>query len=114
MKYELPIEVRNYFELGRKKVRTVIANDNFTLSITFDNNETRIYDMNKTLAGDVFAPFRKIENFKRVYVDSHGCIAWDIDPNVNSEDVWSNKVDLCPDSCYIYSVPTQAGTTMTG
>ena len=28
-----------------------------------------------------------------------------VDPDVDSEKVWSNKVDLCPDSCYIDSVP---------
>lgn len=31
--------------------------------------------------------------------------AWDIDPNIDSNKVWSNKVDLCPDGCYIDSVP---------
>lgn len=31
--------------------------------------------------------------------------AWDIDPDVDSDVVWSNKVDLCPDSCYVDSVP---------
>ena len=33
------------------------------------------------------------------------CIAWDIDPNIDSHQVWNNKVDLCPDTCYIDSVP---------
>ena len=27
------------------------------------------------------------------------------DPNVDSEVVWNNKVDLCPDCCYVDSVP---------
>lgn len=105
-KYDkLPPEVKAYFENGRKKIKQVIANDNFTLSITFDNGEIRIYDMNETLKGKVFEPFRDLTNFKRVYIDDCGCIAWDIDPNIDSEKVWNNKVDLCPDSCYIYSIP---------
>lgn len=49
----------------------------------------------------------KIESFRRVYVDDTHCVAWDIDPDVDSEQVWSNKVDLCPDSCYLDSVPIQ-------
>ena len=55
--------------------------------------------------GTVFEPFIKLENFRRVYVDDTHCIAWDIDPNIDSNKVWSNKVDLCPDGCYIDSVP---------
>lgn len=45
------------------------------------------------------------QNFERVYVDAQHSVAWDIDPNVDSDVVWSNKVDLCPDTCYIDSVP---------
>ena len=31
-------------------------------------------------------------------------------PNVDSNEVWENKVDLCPDSCYMDSVPVMGGT----
>ncbi len=47
----------------------------------------------------------KPENFRRVYVDDTHCIAWDIDPSIDSAKVWNNKVDLCPDGCYIDSIP---------
>lgn len=57
--------------------------------------------------GTVFEPFIKPENFRRVYVDDTHCIAWDIDPNIDSGKVWRNKVDLCPDGCYIDSVPIE-------
>lgn len=55
--------------------------------------------------GTVFEAFSDWNNFSRVYVDRESCIAWDIDPNVDSEVEWSNKVDLCPDTCYIDSIP---------
>ena len=103
--YDTPAEVKEYYTNGQRSVIKVTGNDNFTLTILFDNGEQRIYDMKKTLLGDVFAPFRDIHRFKEVYVDDKGCIAWDIDPHVDSNIVWSNHVDLCPDSCYIYSVP---------
>ena len=45
--------------------------------------------------------------FKRVYVDSTHSISWDKDPNIDSEKVWSNIIDLCPDSSYIDSVPIE-------
>lgn len=42
-------------------------------------------------------------NFCRVYLDESHCVSWDIDPNVDINEVWSNKVDLCPDTCYVES-----------
>ena len=82
-----------YFAGGKKKIVGVVANRDFTLTISFDNGEKRLYDMRPLLKkGTVFEPF----------TDS---IAWDIDPNVDSNKVWNNKVDLCADECYIDSVP---------
>lgn len=95
-----------YFASGRKRIVSVSANDNFSLNIVFDNGEVRTLDCKPFLKeGTVFAPFLEIENFKRVYLDDCHCIAWDIDPAVDSEKVWSNKVDLCSDTCYMDSVP---------
>lgn len=95
-----------YYASGKKKITKVVPNDDFTLTITFDNGERRLLDMRPFLReGTVFEPFIKYENFCRVYVDDANCIAWDIDPNVDSNEVWNNKVDLCSDSCYIDSIP---------
>lgn len=94
-----------YFAAGKKRITGVVPNNDFTLTISFDNGEKRLYDMRPVLKkGTVFEPFMKLENFRRVYVDDAHCIAWDIDPNIDSNKVWSNKVDLCPDGCYIDSV----------
>lgn len=95
-----------YFASGRRCISSVTARDDFSLRIAFDSGETRILDCKPFLKeGTVFAPFMELENFKRVYIDDCHCIAWDIDPAVDSEKVWSNKVDLCPDTCYLDSVP---------
>lgn len=95
-----------YFAGGRKQIVSVTPNDDFTLTIGFDNGEKRLYDVRPLLKkGTVFEPFALIENFKRVYIDEQHNIAWDIDPNTDSNVVWNNKVDLCPDSCYIDSTP---------
>ena len=89
-----------YFAAGRRKILSVKANDDYTLTLTFDNGEIRRYDVAPLLEpGTVFAPFRKMENFRRVYLDESGS-----DSNV----VWNNKVDLCPDGCYIDSVPVHS------
>ena len=95
-----------YFASGRKQLIDVIANNDFTLTLTFDNGEKRLYDVAPLLKkGTVFETFAEIENFRRVYIDGQHCIAWDIDPTIDIEKVWNNKVDLCPDGCYINSVP---------
>lgn len=95
-----------YFASGRKRITQVVPHEDFTLTLTFDNGEKRRYDMRPLLQeGTVFAPFRTWENFRRVYLDENHCVSWDIDPSVDSNQVWNNKVDLCPDSCYVDSSP---------
>ena len=95
-----------YFAGGRKKITAVKANEDFTLTLTFDNGEKRLYNAAPLLKkGTVFETFANIDNFKRVYLDDTHCVAWDIDPNIDSHTVWNNKVDICPDTCYMDSVP---------
>ena len=43
--------------------------------------------------------------FRRVYLDENAAVSWDIDPETDSLLVWSNKLDLDPDACYVDSVP---------
>lgn len=106
------LKAAKYFASGRKKIISVKANDDFTLIIGFDNGEKRLLDMRPLLIdGTEFEPFKKLENFRRVYIDDTRCIAWDIDPSIDSNVVWSNKVDLCPDSCYINSTPISGDNT---
>ncbi len=100
------LKTAEYFAAGKKQITNVTPNTDFTLTISFNNGEKRLYNMRPYLKkGTVFEPFMNFENFCRVYVDSSHCIAWDVDPNIDSDKVWNNKVDLCPDSCYIDSTP---------
>ena len=99
-------KMAKYFSEGRRRIEAVSPNPNFSLTILFDNGEKRILDMQPLLQPNtVFAPFIEWENFSRVYVDEEHSIAWDVDPTVDSRVVWNNKVDLCPDTCYVDSRP---------
>jgi len=99
-------KMAEYFVSGRRTVVDVEPKENFTLIITFDNDEKRILDMNMSLKpGTVFEKISRWEDFRRVYIDKEKSIAWDIDPNIDSEIDWMNKIDLCPDTCYVDSVP---------
>ena len=94
-----------YFASGRKTITSVTANADYTLLLTFDNGEKRLYDTSHLFTtGSVFNKIKPLADFKRVYLDESHCVSWDIDPNVDSKKVWSNKLDLCPDSCYLDSV----------
>ena len=97
-----------YFAGGTKRLTGAKANPDFTLTLTYEEREERIYDCKPLLdKGGVFVHLRKYENFARVFID-YGAVCWDIDPNVDSNEVWNNRIDLCPDSCYIDSIPACA------
>ena len=94
-----------YYAGGRKRLTGAKANPDFTLTLTYEEREERIYDCKPLLdKGGVFVHLRKYVNFARVFIE-YGAVCWDIDPNVDSNEVWNNRIDLCPDSCYIDSMP---------
>ena len=98
--------IAEYYASGRKQLTAVSPNPNFTLTLTYDHREKRLLDMRPTLAqGGVFAFLRQWENFRRVRLGEMHAVTWDIDPAVDSSVVWDNVIDLCPDSCYVDSVP---------
>ena len=97
-----------YFAGGTKRLTGVKANPDFTLRLTYEEREERIYDCKPLLdQGGVFVHLRKYENFARAFIE-FGAVCWDIDPNVDSKVVWNNRIDLCPDTSYINSVPACA------
>lgn len=76
----------------------------YQLLLEFDNGEHRVYDCKPLMhEGSVFEVLREETLFERVYLDDTHAVAWDIDPNVDSETVWSNKLDISPDTCYVDS-----------
>ena len=70
-----------YFARGRKRLAAVAPQRDFTLLLTYEDGE------------------------QRVYLDDEHVVSWDIDPTVDSNVVWNNKVDICPDGCYVDSMP---------
>lgn len=100
------MELSTYWKEGRKKITAVTAMADYTLVITFGENEKRLLDMKPVLKnGGVFSDIQPLERFQNVYIDDCNCIAWDRNPEIDSEVVWNNKLDLCPDACYLDSVP---------
>ncbi len=91
-----------YFASGRRRAMSVRPLPDKSLLVSFDDGEARLYDMAPVIQpGTVFAFLADEAAFKRVYIDENGDIAWDIDPEVDSTVVWSNKVDVSADTCYL-------------
>lgn len=99
-----------YFAAGRRSIVSVQPKQDFKLLLTFDNGEQRLFDVQPlVLPGTVFSFLSDPSAFARVYLDDAHAVSWDIDPNVDSNLVWSNKLDLSPDVCYVDSTPTEGG-----
>lgn len=95
----------NYFASGRKKPVAVVAQDSARLVVTFDNSEKRLLDMSSWIKdGTVYSILKDGAIFRRCYIDSNNSICWDKNPDIDSEKVWSNKIDLGADTCYLESV----------
>ena len=93
-----------YFSQGRKRPVKVIPLENYTLKITFDNNEVRVFDVNPFIKkGTVFEVLKNFSIFSKCYIDSDYSVCWDKNPGIDSNIVWSNKIDLGADTCYLES-----------
>ncbi|MEW6557315.1 MAG: DUF2442 domain-containing protein [Elusimicrobiota bacterium] len=70
------------------RVKSVVANDDYTLLITFKNGETKTFDMSDYLGFGVFVELKDKNYFKQV---KHfmGTISW------------PHGQDICPDTLYI-------------
>lgn len=74
------------------RVVSVTPNSDYTLLLTFSNQEKRIFDMNKYLNIGIFKELNDIEYFMKVKV-------------VLGSIKWPNGQDLCPDTLYMDSIP---------
>jgi len=76
------------------RVKTVKPSSNYTLLITFKNNEKRIFDVKPYLGKGVFKELKNPTLFNTVK-PFHGSVRWIHDQ------------DFCPDTLYEEGVPVQ-------
>ena len=106
LKMGIPLPYAKYYASGTKRIVSAFPNDDFTVTILFNNGEKRKLDIKPIInEGGVFNHIKAPEAFKRLYVDDTYTICWDIDPNIDSNVVYENKIDLAPEFCYVESVP---------
>jgi len=69
-------------------VKEVVPNDNYVLSVVFDNGETGTLDMKPVLDFGVFQRIKDVAAFRRVRV-SFDTIEWDCGVDLDPEFVYS-------------------------
>lgn len=72
------------------RVIAVKANDDYSLILTFDDQDVRIYQVKPLLNFGVFKELQNLHYFKQVKV-------------VNGTVQWANEQDICPDTLYLES-----------
>lgn len=63
--------------------------DEYKIKLLFNDNKTKIVDLEKELYGQMFEPLKDIEYFKKVSVDQDAITI-----------VWPNGTDFSPDLLY--------------
>lgn len=95
--------VSQYFKEGARKLISIQVELNYCLMLYYSDRTIRRYD----LSGQLYGVFKKLEDyevFSAVFIDDSGNIAWDLDPTVDSNKIWTNRIDICADAAYMDSV----------
>lgn len=101
-------EMAEYYVSGRKELIKVTPYPAGTLILEYGDGERRILDCRKILNDRTREFLQEYENFSRVYLED-GVICWDIDPKVDSKQVWENHIDvILSHTCPYQYVPREA------
>ncbi|HHG85049.1 MAG TPA: DUF2442 domain-containing protein [Bacteroidetes bacterium] len=83
------------------RVKDVKANPDYTLTITFQNGEVKIFNVEPYLDKGIFRELKDLQRFNSVR-PSMGTVRWE------------NGQDFCPDTLYLESVPAAGHNSMSG
>ena len=78
---------------------TTIAAD-YSLLVTFSNGEVIKYSITHLLKNKLEV-LKDYDIFSRAYIDSLGNIAWDINPDIDSNITWENRIDISKETIYL-------------
>lgn len=70
----------------------VVSNDDYTLTITFENEEVKKFDVKPYLNKGIFKELQNLVYFKTVKV-------------IGGTVSWNDRQDFCPDTVYLESIP---------
>ena len=73
------------------KIETAVAAGQNTLIITFDNGETKRYNIRKLLHNEMFSPLKNQAFFKNVKVEPGGyAVYWNDMIDISEYELWKN------------------------
>ncbi len=75
----------------RPRAINVSVKENYILEVTFDNDETKFFDVKPYLTHKAFSELKNKEKFAKVKIDGLSIS-------------WENGADICPDELYNNSV----------
>ncbi len=78
------------------RIQTARPNEDYTLTLTFTNEEVRVFDVKPYLQSGIFRELQDMSLFRSVM------------PYLGSIQ-WKNGQDFCPDTLYLESVPLTTG-----
>ena len=79
----------------RPTVVAVKAEKDYMLRVTFDNNETRFFDVKPYIRGEWYSELKDLTYFSNIHANGYTV-------------EWANGQDLCPDELYYNSVEAVA------
>ncbi|OOB80136.1 MAG: hypothetical protein BEN19_06515 [Epulopiscium sp. Nuni2H_MBin003] len=82
------------------KVIALQSHDDYTLKLTFADGLVKRYDCTHLLNHGMFKIINSLPKFHSALIDDLGGIGWNIDDNIDSNIVWSNRIDICKDILY--------------
>ncbi len=73
------------------KIKSVLALDDHTLVVEFDNKEKKKYDVTPLLSKKMFAPLKNPALFKAVKVEQGGyAVAWNNEIDISEYELWKH------------------------
>ncbi|MGL6174830.1 MAG: DUF2442 domain-containing protein [Cellulosilyticaceae bacterium] len=82
------------------RVVKVKTNDDYTMDLTFADGKCKRFDCNELKTKGQFKIIQDLNKFHNAIIDDLGSIGWNIDESINSDVVWSNRIDVCKDVLY--------------
>jgi hypothetical protein len=74
-------------------VTNVVANRDYTLTVTFKDGKVKLYDMKPNLGLEIFRPIRNITYFLTAHVD-YNTVVWDHGTDIAPEELYINGVEI--------------------
>ncbi len=76
-------------------IKLIEPKEDYLLSVTFDNEDKRIYDVSTLFHYDMFKPLQNKNLFKNVKIETGGYAAyWNKNIDISEYELWKNGINI--------------------